>query len=54
MSQIGWSNFIVWQCSLRQRDFRMFSGKPSEGTMAMILDSKSNKKIANLLSVLIE
>ena len=54
MSKIGWSNFIVWQCSLRQRNFRMFSGKPSEGTIAIILDSKSNKKIANLRSVLIE
>ncbi len=54
MSKIGWSNFIIWQCSLRQRNFRMFSGKPSEGTIAMISDSKSNKIIANLRSVLIE
>lgn len=32
----------------------MFNGKPSEGTIAMILDSKSNKKITSLRSVLIE
>jgi hypothetical protein len=54
MSQIGWSDFVIWQCSLRQRNFRMFNGKPSEGTIAMILDSKSNKKITSLRSVLIE
>ena len=54
MSQIGWNDFAIWQCSLRQRNFRMFSGKPSEGTTALILDNKSNKEIASLRSVLIE
>ena len=54
MSHISWSEFVVWQCSLRQRNFRMFSGKPSEGTTALILDNKSNKEIASLRSVLIE
>ena len=54
MSHINWSDFVIWQCSLRQRNFRMFSGKPSEGTTALILDNKSNKEIASLRSVLIE
>ena len=54
MSNIGWSNFVIWQCSLRQRNFRMFNGKPSEGIIALILDNKSNKEIASLRSVLIE
>ena len=54
MSNIGWSNFVIWQCSLRQRNFRTFNGKPSEGIIALILDNKSNKEIASLRSVLIE
>ena len=54
MSKIGWSNFVIWQCSLRQRNFRIFNGKPSEGIIALILDNKSNKEIASLRSVLIE
>ena len=54
MSKIGWSDFVIWQCSLRQRNFRMFSGKPSEGTEALILDNKSSKEIAKIRSVLIE
>jgi len=54
MSHISWSDFVIWQCNLRQRNFRMFSGKPSEGTTALILDNKSNKEIASLRSVLIE
>jgi len=54
MTLKGWSDFIVWQCSLRQRNFRMFNGKPSEGIIALILDNKSNKEIASLRSVLIE
>ena len=37
MALIAWSDFVVWQCSLRQRNFRIFSGKPSEGTIALIL-----------------
>ena len=54
MSRIGWSNFVTWQCSLRQRNFRMFGGKPSEGTIASIYDQKTNEEIADLRSVLIE
>ena len=54
MNLKGWSDFVVWQCSLRQRNFRMFNGKPSEGINALILDNKSNKEIASLRSVLIE
>ena len=54
MSRTGWSNFVTWQCSLRQRNFRMFGGKPSEGTIASIYDQKTNEEIADLRSVLIE
>ena len=54
MTLKGWSDFIVWQCSLRQRNYRMSNGKPSEGIIALILDNKSNKEIASLRSVLIE
>ena len=54
MVKIVRSDFVVWQCSLRQRNFRMFSGKPSEGTIAKILDLKTNKEICDIRSVLIE
>ena len=54
MNKIGWSDFVVWQCSLRQRNFRMFSGKPSDGTIAKVLDLKTNKVICDIRSVLIE
>ena len=54
MTLKGWSDFIVWQCSLRQRNYRMSNGKPSEGIIALILDNKSNKEIASLRSILIE
>ena len=54
MSRTGWSNFVIWQCSLRQRNFRMFGGKPSEGTIASIYDQKTNEEIADLRSILIE
>ena len=47
-------NFITWQCFLRQRNFRKFSGKPSEGTIASIYDKNSNDEITNLRSVLVE
>ena len=47
-------NFITWQCFLRQRNFRKFSGKPSEGTIASIYDENSNDEITNLRSVLVE
>ena len=54
MTKIGWSNFVVWQCSIRQRNFRMFSGKPSEGTLANLSEIKSDKELCNIRSVLIE
>ena len=54
MTRIGWSDFVIWQCSLRQRNFRMFGGKPSEGTIAKIINLKSNKEICDIRSVLIE
>ena len=54
MSRVGWRNFVVWQCSLRQKNFRMFGGKPSEGTSALLLDFKTNAKIATIRSILIE
>ena len=54
MSRIGWSDFVVWQCSLRQRNFRIFSGKPSDGTIAKVLDLKTNKEICDIRTVLIE
>ncbi len=54
MPRFGWSDFVIWQCSLRQRNFRMFGGKPSEGTSPLILDPKTNAVIANIRSILIE
>jgi len=54
MTRIGWSDFVIWQCSLRQRNFRIFGGKPSEGTIAKIINLKSNKEICDIRSVLIE
>ena len=54
MSLIEWNNFVIWQCFLRQRNFRKFSGKPTEGTVATIYDKNSNNEIINLRSVLIE
>ena len=54
MSKIGWSNFVVWQCSIRQRNFRMFSGKPSEGTVANLSEIKTNKELCSIRSVLLE
>ena len=53
MTRIGWSNFVIWQCSLRQRNFRMFGGKPSEGTIAIAIDNKNNE-LASFRSVLVE
>ena len=54
MTRIGWSDFVIWQCSLTQRNFRIFGGKPSEGTIAKIINLKSNKEICDIRSVLIE
>jgi len=54
MPNIGWSDFVIWQCSLRQRNFRMFDGKPSEGTVALLIDQKTSTEITNIRSILIE
>ena len=54
MDKISWSDFVIWQCSLRQRNFRMFGGKPSEGTIASLLDSKTNKELCEIRTVLME
>ena len=48
------NDFVNWQCLIRQRNFRKFSGKPSEGTIAVIYDQNSNDEIVNLRSILIE
>ena len=54
MARIGWNDFVIWQCSLRQRNFRMFGGKPSEGTIANLLDIKTNKTLSDVRSILLE
>jgi len=54
MSRVGWSDFVIWQCSLRQRNFRMFGGKPSEGTIASFSNIKSNIQLGDIRSILIE
>ena len=54
MKRIGWSDFVIWQCSLRQRNFRMFGGKPSEGTIAIAIDKKNKKELASFRSILVE
>ena len=48
MTKVGWRDFIVWQCSLRQRNFRMFQGKPSEGIICKIYDKKNNNDITHI------
>ena len=54
MTKFGGSIFVVWQCSFSQRNFRMFSGKPSEGTLANLLEIKTNKELSSIRSVLLE
>ena len=54
MTRLGWSDFVIWQCSLRQRNFRMFGGKPSNGTIACFSDIKSNKNLGEVRSILLE
>ena len=48
------NDFVNWQCLLRQRNFRKFAGKPSEGIVANIYNRKSNEEITSIRSVLIE
>ena len=54
MTRIGWNDFIIWQCSLRQRNFRMFGGKPSEGTIASVINKKNNNEPISFRSILME
>ena len=54
MGRIGWSDFIIWQCSLRQRNFRMFGGKPSDGTIANVINKKNNNESISFRSILME
>ena len=54
MGRTGWSDFVIWQCSLRQRNFRMFGGKPSEGTIASFSNIKLNIQLGDIRSILIE
>ena len=54
MARIGWNNFVIWQCSLRQRNFRMFGGKPSEGTVAIAIDKNNNNELTSFRSILME
>ena len=54
MARVGWSDFIIWQCSLRQRNFRMFAGKPSEGIVASIIDKENNNESISFRSILME
>ena len=54
MTKVNWSDFVIWQCSLRQRNFRMFGGKPSEGTISSLLDIKSHENLADVRSILLE
>ena len=54
MGRIGWSDFVIWQCSLRQRNFRMFGGKPSAGTIASFSNIESNIQLGDIRSILTE
>ena len=54
MTKIGWSDFVIWQCSLRQRNFRMFGGKPSEGTIASFSNIKLDIQLGDIRSILME
>ena len=54
MGRVGWKDFIVWQCSIRQRNFRLYKGKPSEGIICNLFDKKNNNEIKKFISVLLE
>ena len=40
MGKVGWKDFVVWQCSIRQRNFRLHKGKPSEGLICNLYEKK--------------
>ena len=54
MGRVGWKDFIVWQCSIRQRNFRLYKGKPSEGLVCNLYEKKNNVEIKKFISVLLE
>ena len=54
MARVGWKDFIVWQCSIRQRNFRLHKGKPSEGLICNLYEKKTNKEVKKFISVLLE
>ena len=54
MGKIGWKDFVVWQCSIRQRNFRLHKGKPSEGLICNLYEKKNNIEIKKFISVLLE
>ena len=45
MGKVGWKDFVVWQCSIRQRNFRLHKGKPSEGLICNLYEKKNNIEI---------
>ena len=54
MARVGWKDFIVWQCSIRQRNFRLHKGKPSEGLICNLYEKKTNQEVKQFISVLLE
>ena len=54
MGKVGWKDFVVWQCSIRQRNFRLQKGKPSEGLICNLYEKKNNIEIKKFISVLLE
>ena len=54
MGKVGWKDFVVWQCSIRQRNFRLHKGKPSEGLICNLYEKKNNIEIKKFISVLLE
>ena len=54
MGKVGWKDFVVWQCSIRQRNFRLHKGKPSEGLICNLYEKKNNIEIKKFISVLLK
>ena len=50
MGKVGWKDFVVWQCSIRQRNFRLHKGKPSEGLICNLYEKKNNIEIKKFIS----
>jgi hypothetical protein len=49
MGKVGWKDFVVWQCSIRQRNFRLHKGKPSEGLICNLYEKKHNIEIKKFI-----